>query len=386
MSTFGAKLLNQDMSIARYFCRFNSMQVEQAFTQSKLEQDKKTAQFLACITAIMIMLVTYSDKMIIQPSFWPGIALFSRTISVAVCVITALGVCYIRTPQQLSQAVAAFMTFLFFSMQFMVFTFERHYVLHMFFDVIILITMYFSTLLSLKNATLIGVSYSAFAITVIYFNKDVSSHTFYMVGLAHVSANFAGVVMSSHEHLMRRQLFVRNTQLSQLADEMKRQAFKDALTQLPNRRAFDNNYEGYQKLIKQQNKTKHVCVVLADIDYFKRVNDTHGHEMGDTVLKHFSTFLTNSLRSADDVYRFGGEEFVIVLPLCSLKDATALINGMIARLNAEEFKLGSCSLSIQASFGLTIMREEQQKSVISRADLALYQAKEGGRNQLVIKI
>ena len=211
-------------------------------------------------------------------------------------------------------------------------------------------------------------------------------YTFYMVGLAHVSANFAGVVMSAHEHLMRRQLFVRNTQLSQLADEMKRQAFKDALTQLPNRRAFDNNYEGYQKLIKQQNKTKHVCVVLADIDYFKRVNDTHGHEMGDTVLKHFSTFLTNSLRSADDVYRFGGEEFVIVLPLCSLKDATALINGIIARLNAEEFKLGSCSLSIQASFGLTIMREEQQKSVISRADLALYQAKEGGRNQLVIKI
>ncbi|MED5511601.1 MAG: GGDEF domain-containing protein, partial [Pseudomonadota bacterium] len=182
-------------------------------------------------------------------------------------------------------------------------------------------------------------------------------------------------------------LFVRNTQLGQLAQEMQSQAFKDALTQLPNRRAFDNSYEDYQRITKQQQqKMKQVCVILADIDYFKQVNDNHGHEVGDGILELFSTFLTQSLRTSDDVYRFGGEEFVIVLPLCSVSDAAKIIENMITKLNTEPFEVGELSLLIRASFGLTVMREEQQKSVIARADAALYEAKGSGRNQLVVKI
>jgi len=115
-----------------------------------------------------------------------------------------------------------------------------------------------------------------------------------MVVLAHVAANLAGMIMAAHEHIIRRELFVRNTQLAQLAHEMKSQALKDALTQLPNRRAFDNAYEEYQRMVKQQQgESKQVCVILADIDYFKRVNDTHGHEVGDVVLQRFSAFLTS---------------------------------------------------------------------------------------------
>ena len=104
------------------------------------------------------------------------------------------------------------------------------------------------------------------------------------------------------------------------------------------------------------------------------------------MLEKFSTFLTKSLRASDDVYRFGGEEFVIVLPLCSVEDATIIVNKMIETLNAEPLHLNDMSLSIRASFGLTVMREELQKSVIARADSALYEAKEAGRNQLVVKI
>ncbi len=387
MGAFAAKLLNEDMSIERYACQFKSLQVEQAFLQSKFVQDKKIAQFLTCLIAVVTFLVTFFDKMIIQASFWPDIALIGRAVTISVCLISAFGLGFIKTPGQLKPVIVVFMVFLFLNIQFMVVTYERNYILHMFFDVIILITFYFSTLLSLKLSLFLGVAYSVFAVIVIYSYKDISTHSFYVVILAHVAANLAGLIMAAQEHTMRRALFVRNTQLAQLAHEMKTQALKDALTQLPNRRAFDNAYEEYQRLAKQQQgEAKQVCVILADIDYFKRVNDTHGHEVGDVVLQRFSAFLTHSLRTSDDVYRFGGEEFVIVLPLCSVPDATVIINSMISRLNREVCEVGELSLPIRASFGLTVMQEEPKKSVISRADAALYQAKEAGRNQLVIKL
>ncbi|RJF34511.1 GGDEF domain-containing protein [Pseudoalteromonas gelatinilytica] len=387
MGAFAAKLLNEDMSIERYACQFKSLQVEQAFLQSKFAQDKKIAQFLTCLIAVVTFLVTFFDKMIIQASFWPDIALIGRAVTISVCLLSAFGLGFIKTPRQLKPVIVVFMVFLFLNIQFMVVTYERNYILHMFFDVIILITFYFSTLLSLKLSLFLGVAYSVFAVIVIYSYKDISTHSFYVVILAHVAANLAGLIMAAQEHTMRRALFVRNTQLAQLAHEMKTQALKDALTQLPNRRAFDNAYEEYQRLAKQQQgEAKQVCVILADIDYFKRVNDTHGHEVGDVVLQRFSAFLTQSLRTSDDVYRFGGEEFVIVLPLCSVPDATVIINSMISRLNREVCEVGELSLPIRASFGLTVMQEEPKKSVISRADAALYQAKDAGRNQLVIKL
>ncbi len=387
MGAFAAKLLNEDMSIERYACQFKSLQVEQAFLQSKFVQDKKIAQFLTCLIAVVTFLVTFFDKMIIQASFWPDIALIGRAVTISVCLLSAFCLGFIKTPGQLKPVIVVFMVFLFLNIQFMVVTYERNYILHMFFDVIILITFYFSTLLSLKLSLFLGVAYSVFAVIVIYSYKDISTHSFYVVILAHVAANLAGLIMAAQEHTMRRALFVRNTQLAQLAHEMKTQALKDALTQLPNRRAFDNAYEEYQRLAKQQQgEAKQVCVILADIDYFKRVNDTHGHEVGDVVLQRFSAFLSHSLRTSDDVYRFGGEEFVIVLPLCSVPDATVIINSMIARLNSEMCEVGELSLPIRASFGLTVMREEPKKSVISRADAALYQAKDAGRNQLVIKL
>ncbi|QWV05442.1 GGDEF domain-containing protein [Pseudoalteromonas shioyasakiensis] len=386
MGAFAAKLLNQDMTIERYACQFKSLEVEHVFLQSKFGQDKKIAQFLCCTIALVTALVTFFDKMIIQASFWPETALIGRAIMVSVCILSAFALNYIKSIQSFRLVISVFMLFLFLNMQFMAITYERFYILHMFFDVIILITFYFSTLVSIKLSVFLSISYSALAISVIYFSKEISNHSFYMVVLAHVAANLAGMIMAAHEHIIRRELFVRNTQLAQLAHEMKSQALKDALTQLPNRRAFDNAYEEYQRMVKQQQgESKQVCVILADIDYFKRVNDSHGHEVGDVVLQRFSAFLTDSLRSSDDVYRFGGEEFVIVLPLCSVSDATVIINTMIARMNSEMCEVGELSLAIRASFGLTVMKEEEQKSVISRADAALYQAKDAGRNQLVIK-
>tara|TARA_Y100000310_G_scaffold59365_1_gene54712 strand:+ start:377 stop:1540 length:1164 start_codon:yes stop_codon:yes gene_type:complete len=387
MGAFAAKLLNKDLTIKRFACQFNSLQVEQIFLQSKFKQDRRVAQFLCFTVALVTTLVTFFDELIIQAEFWPNIALIGRTVIVSICIIGGIGLSFVKSLKQFKYITVLFMAFLSLSMQSMAYTYERTYILHLFFDVIILITFYFSTLVSFRLSAFLGLSYSVVALLVIFFTKDINSHTSYMVILAHVAVNLTGMIMSAHQHLMRRELFVRNTQLGQLAQEMQSQAFKDALTQLPNRRAFDNSYEDYQRITKQQQqKMKQVCVILADIDYFKQVNDNHGHEVGDGILELFSTFLTQSLRTSDDVYRFGGEEFVIVLPLCSVSDAAKIIESMITKLNTEPFEVGELSLLIRASFGLTVMREEQQKSVIARADAALYEAKGSGRNQLVVKI
>ncbi len=78
-------------SIERYACQFKSLQVEQAFLQSKFAQDKKIAQFLTCLIAVVTFLVTFFDKMIIQASFWPDIALIGRAVTISVCLLSAFG-------------------------------------------------------------------------------------------------------------------------------------------------------------------------------------------------------------------------------------------------------------------------------------------------------
>lgn len=380
-------MIDKDIAIQRVECEFSSPQLERTFLQSKLDQDKIVAQFFCLVLALVTLLISCFDNMIVQAAFWPLPALFLRSLMIAVCIICAVYTTYIEDLQKFKHFVIFFMLFLATNVQSMAYIFDSNYVFHLSFDVIILVSFYFSTLLSFKLSTLLGVTYSLLALSVVFWTKEVSTHTFYMIVFAHVAANAVGMVMSAHQHLMRRGIFVRNRQLSNLAQEMQNQAFKDALTQLPNRRAFENSYSDYQRITEQQVcKKKKVCVALADIDFFKQINDTYGHEVGDIVLEQFSALLKASLRDYDDVYRFGGEEFVIILPFCSISDAEQIIGDLIFKLNANKFVIGNLQLTVKASFGLTVMRGEQRKSVIARADSALYQAKRQGRNQMVVRI
>lgn len=285
-------MIDKDIAIQRVECEFSSPQLERTFLQSKLDQDKIVAQFFCLVLALVTLLISCFDNMIVQAAFWPLPALFLRSLMIAVCIICAVYTTYIEDLQKFKHFVIFFMLFLATNVQSMAYIFDSNYVFHLSFDVIILVSFYFSTLLSFKLSTLLGVTYSLLALSVVFWTKEVSTHTFYMIVFAHVAANAVGMVMSAHQHLMRRGIFVRNRQLSNLAQEMQNQAFKDALTQLPNRRAFENSYSDYQRITEQQVcKKKKVCVALADIDFFKQINDTYGHEVGDIVLEQFSALL-----------------------------------------------------------------------------------------------
>ncbi len=157
----------------------------------------------------------------------------------------------------------------------------------------------------------------------------------------------------------------------------------DALTGLLNRRALMERME--QEIQRSMRGNNHFSLILSDIDYFKKVNDTFGHQAGDRVLQSFSHKLTTISRPYDFVGRYGGEEFVTCLPGAKDFQAEAIAERIRKRVEEMTIMLpdGSGPVRITASFGVASLRigsGDTSDTLIKRADDALYRAKDGGRN------
>ena len=122
-----------------------------------------------------------------------------------------------------------------------------------------------------------------------------------------------------------------------------------------------------------------ICILLIDIDFFKKVNDRYGHEAGDTVLVSIASILKQTVRCSDYVIRWGGEEFLIIVPGCSAECGMTVAEKL--RKNVEESDNGICPVTI--SIGITSYDGGNYHDAIAQADKALYQAKHQGRNQIV---
>jgi diguanylate cyclase (GGDEF)-like protein len=162
----------------------------------------------------------------------------------------------------------------------------------------------------------------------------------------------------------------------------------DALTGCFNRRHLMERLT--QELTQARRDGKSLAVILCDVDYFKKVNDTRGHQAGDAVLEGFAKLLMDSTRgSANWVARYGGEEFVIVVGDAGLTHAAAVAESLRAAIATHAFEAVDGSFNITASFGVAAyapLPENHQITVdalIAQADLCLYRAKEGGRNRVV---
>ncbi len=160
-------------------------------------------------------------------------------------------------------------------------------------------------------------------------------------------------------------------------------ALTDTLTGLYNRRYLEVHLE--KLLEKNKESKKKLAVVMVDIDHFKAVNDTHGHGVGDEILKSFANRLKGRLRSFDLVARMGGEEFIVILPDVSSELAYQVTERLRARIADKPFACAAKGgqLDISASFGGTIVNWDDTRSmsdILETADKGLYEAKEGGRN------
>lgn len=163
-------------------------------------------------------------------------------------------------------------------------------------------------------------------------------------------------------------------------EEVSRRARTDALTGLANRRAFDD-YLGQQVL--QADRFGHsVSLIMADVDHFKKVNDTWGHEAGDTVLKSLAATLAEGVRAVDMCARYGGEEFAIVLPQTSLMGAVELAERLRRAVESTVVAVGGQDIQVAISCGVACYPEGvlTKEALFAAADRALYEAKSGGRN------
>ncbi|MEN6418418.1 MAG: GGDEF domain-containing protein [Clostridiaceae bacterium] len=170
-----------------------------------------------------------------------------------------------------------------------------------------------------------------------------------------------------------------------LRDEAKLRelSVRDPLTGLYNRRYMEETFD--REIKRAMRKDRSLAVVMTDIDGFKSINDTFGHVPGDAILERVSRFLMNSVRASDVVCRYGGDEFVLILPECSLEEAIKRTGAM--RLEAEKIPFGEGTTvtgSITMSFGVAALPENgtTREELLQAADQALYASKRAGRNRV----
>lgn len=160
-------------------------------------------------------------------------------------------------------------------------------------------------------------------------------------------------------------------------------AMTDPLTMLPNRAAYDEKIAAEFERWKRYQQF--FSVVVCDLDFFKKVNDTYGHLAGDKVLRLVANILTNKCRSTDFVTRFGGEEFVILMPSTTSEEAAQAVDKIRHSIENSPFNFHGKSVTITMSFGVAEIDDADSiESLFERADKALYTAKKNGRNRVEV--
>ncbi|MNM38865.1 Response regulator PleD [compost metagenome] len=164
-------------------------------------------------------------------------------------------------------------------------------------------------------------------------------------------------------------------------EEQRQKALIDPLTGLPNRAAWSERVD--QEVLEWQESGGHLLMAILDLDHFKRINDSYGHLAGDKVLKIVASVLRKRLRSRDFIARFGGEEFVLLIPQTSLPAGCQLAETLRAAIEACPFHFKGERVTITLSIGISAFRSgERSEVVLKRADEALYRAKHLGRNRV----
>lgn len=170
--------------------------------------------------------------------------------------------------------------------------------------------------------------------------------------------------------------------LNQFIEKLQEESLFDGLTECYTKKQL---IEFIEKFIANfaRYKTEKFSVLLFDIDFFKKINDTYGHLCGDVVLKELSKLIKSLLRSSDIISRFGGEEFVVILPNTKLTGALKLANRIRDAVEKYKFKCEKVKIPVTISIGVTsISLDDTYISLIKRVDDALYTAKKTGRNKV----
>jgi len=224
------------------------------------------------------------------------------------------------------------------------------------------------------------------------FNSDVIVMTGYSGDYSYEEAinmgasDFVIKPVRLEELLLRLKRVLKERELTQervrMMEKLQRLAITDGLTKLHNSRSF---YSQLEVEVDRFNRYKHpLSLLLLDIDHFKQYNDNFGHLEGDKVLVKISQLIRSCLRKLDTAYRYGGEEFTVILPETSCEEAELVAERIRTTIQTEKFKPRNAKeLSITISIGTTQYdAQEQLSTFIQRADKAMYLSKQKGRNKV----
>ncbi len=181
----------------------------------------------------------------------------------------------------------------------------------------------------------------------------------------------------------QRDLVKANQQLKRNEKKITHLMLIDSLTNIANRRHFEQRIK--EEILLHMRNKQSLSLAIGDIDFFKRVNDSYGHDVGDMVICSFSDTLRDNIRAGDFIARIGGEEFIVLFPQTTHNEAYQIIN-RIRELFVNKSYAG-ISHAISASFGISSLQQnDNPDSFLKRADKGLYKAKETGRNKVIVQL
>ena len=194
--------------------------------------------------------------------------------------------------------------------------------------------------------------------------------------------------VKEHSHTLNEELEEHKKNSLILAEKLEQsqaQALVDPLTNVLNRSAYNLKMVQLTHEFKRYNEEW--ALLMLDIDRFKKFNDDFGHKLGDKVLKSVAGTVSDSIRASDQIFRYGGEEFVVILGRINAKTATQLAEKICRQDEKDYFVDGDKKFQVTISMGGAIIRKDDtEMSLFERADKAMYRAKNNGRNQVVMAL
>ncbi|MBI3874200.1 MAG: sensor domain-containing diguanylate cyclase [Arcobacter sp.] len=214
-------------------------------------------------------------------------------------------------------------------------------------------------------------------------DKDFISLSSYLVTLSIMTTKHSQEELIKVNKDIENRIVSRTKSLEEIQQQLLEQINRDSMTGLFNRRYFNEIGENLLSIMKQTNTD--MTIIMLDIDNFKNINDTYGHSSGDDVIYNIATILKESTRNSDICVRFGGEEFVIVLPNTSLENGVKIAEKMRKNIEQNEISMGADKkINYTISLGISMVspKDKSLEIALKKADVLLYKAKKDGKNQV----
>jgi diguanylate cyclase len=208
-----------------------------------------------------------------------------------------------------------------------------------------------------------------------------------IIGILDEALNETRALHTANEMaIVRQQVVLAEQRIENLKSELElvtRLVREDQLTGALNRRGLDDALE--REAARAERGGTSLCIALIDIDNFKKINDTHGHQVGDIVLVHLVAIIKETIRTNDLIGRYGGEEFLVLLPASRLDEAVAVMGRLQRELARKPISWGKQQLLVTFSAGIAAHAAgEAVDALIKRADQGLYEAKRSGKDRIIV--